>query len=85
MVCVEYEGVSHYFVLHLVWVPAVLDEACCLCKEGVQWSAILFEITKIVSVKYLVCLGLNVFFEAFSVLIDVFLLFCRYAPRVEQV
>lgn len=76
VVCAKYEGISHYFVLHLVRVPAVLDEKSCFCKEGVQWSAILFEITKIVSVKYLVCLGLDMLFEAFPVLVDVFLLFC---------
>ena len=71
------EGISHYFVLHLVRIPAVLYEKSCPRKEGVQWSTILFEITKIVPVKYLVCLGLDMLFEAFPVLVDVFLLFCR--------
>ena len=42
MVCAKYEGISHYFVLHLVRVPAVLDEKSCFCKEGVQRSASLF-------------------------------------------
>ena len=42
--------ISHYFVLHLVRVPAVLDEKSCLCNEGVQWSATLLENAKIVSV-----------------------------------
>lgn len=41
VVCAKHEGVSPYFILHLVRVPAVLDEKSCLCKEGVQWSAIL--------------------------------------------
>ena len=76
VVCAKYEGISHYFILHLVRVPAVLDEKSCFCKEGVQRSAIFFEIRKIVSVKYLVCLGLDMLFEAFPVLVDVFLLFC---------
>ena len=78
VVCAKYECISLYFVLHLVHVPAVLDERSCLCKEGIQWSAIFFEISKIVSVKYVVCLGLDMLFEAFGpVLFDVFLLFCR--------
>ena len=41
-----------------------------------------FEITNIVSVKCLVCLGLDILFETFPVLVDVFLLFCLRASRV---
>ena len=75
--CAKCEGVSHYCVLHLVPVPAVLDEESCLCKEGDLLSATLFEITKILSITYLVYLGPDVFFEEFPVLVDIFLLFCR--------
>ena len=81
-VCAKHEGVSHYFVLHLVLVPAVLDEKSWLCNEGVQWPSILFEIRKTVSVKCLVCLWLDMLFETFPVLVDVFLLFCHWASRV---
>ena len=76
VVCAKYEEVLHYFALHLVQVPTVLDYKSCFCKPGIQWPAILFEIVKIVSVKHLVCLGLEMFFKAFPVLVDV-LFFCR--------
>lgn len=74
VVCAKYEGTSHYVVLHLAWVPQILDEKSLLCKRGFQWPANLFEIVKIVPVKYLVCLGIEMFSEAFPVLVDVFFL-----------
>ena len=44
--------------------------------------AILFEVTMIVSVKFLVSLGPDMLFETFPELDDAFLLFCRWASRV---
>ena len=67
VVCVKYEGVSVYLQF---WKSS-------LCNEGVQWSAILFENAKIVSLECLACLGLDMLFETSPVLADVFLLFYR--------
>ena len=76
VVSARYKGVSLYFVLNFDRVSAVLENSC-LCYESVHWSAILFEIAKIVSVKCVVYLGLDMLFEKFPALADAFLFFCR--------